>query len=158
MYWPWAFGGLSYILRIEFHLILLCLRLEKLNIHLFLFQTLKSSLYSELQITVNQISKFCYHLHFFVSYFIFLNILEAKENRHIVLDYRCNIPFAVRICLYNRINFNGISSDSQWCSCLQLATDCTECVCCILSYVCKAPAQESVQEKALPLILVIFCK
>lgn len=118
---------------------------------LYLFQTLKYSLYSEPQITVNQISNI---YTFFGGIFNLLKIYFRNQRKwtHRVLDYSCNIPFAVRICLYNHIDFSGISSDLQWCSCLQLATDCTEWVCCIVSYVCKATTQELVQENILPLI------
>lgn len=89
-----------------------------------------------------------------VRIFHFLKIYFRNRINwtHIVLDYSCNIAFAVRICLYNCIDFSGISSDLQWCSCLQLATDCTEWVCCIVSCICKAPTQELEQENILPFI------
>lgn len=84
-----------------------------------------------------------------VRIFHFLKIyFRNKINwAHRVLDYTCNIPFAVRICLYNYTDFSGITSDLQRSSCLLLATDHTDWVCCIVSCICKAPIRELVQEK-----------
>lgn len=87
-----------------------------------------------------------------IFYFLKICFISKINWTQRILDYSCTIPSAVRIYLYNYTDLIGITCDLWLSSCLQLATDRTEWVCCVVSCICKAPTQELVQENILTLI------